>query len=153
MGENISNSKSFLGIEKKMSESSKMWSNINVGLSNKLKECDLKQIPDVQAEVLSNRQLVIDEINIYGVKVYKVKQTIKKLEKMRFEFYSTSYQVKLNGTEKLRLIQSDLAERQMMIDAYDNHVDFLRECRVELESLNYACKNKIEVYNILGGYK
>ena len=143
----------FSSIEKKMSESSLMWSKINTDLAYNLKECSLKEIPDVQADVLSKRQMVIDEINIYGVKVYKVKQKIKKLEKMRFEFYATSYQVKTSGTEKLRLIQSDLSERQMVMDAYDNHVDFLRECRSELESLNYGCKNKIQVHSILGGYE
>lgn len=143
----------FADIEKKIQDSSLMWSKTNVNLANKLKECDLKEISDIQAEVLSSRQLVIDEINIYGVKVYHAKQKLKKLEKLKFEFYATSYQIKTSGSEKLRLIQSDLAERQMLLDAYDNHVDFLRECRSELESLNYACKSKIEVYSILGGYK
>jgi len=148
-----SNSVDFSSIEKKMSDSSKMWSKINKDLAYKLKECSLKKIPDVQADVLSKRQMAIDEINIYGVKVYKVKQKVKKLEKMRFEFYATSYQIKTSGSEKLRLIQSDLSERQMVLDAYDNHVDFLRECRSELESLNYGCKNKIQVHSILGGYE
>lgn len=148
-----SNGIDFASIEKMMSDSSKMWSKVNRDLAYQLKECDLKDISNVQADVLNNRQIVIDEINIYGVKAYKIKQKIKKLEKMRFEFYATSYQVKTSGTEKLRLIQSDLSDRQMVLDAYDNHVDFLRDCRSELESLNFACKNKIQMYNILGGYE
>lgn len=141
-----------LKMAKKMLESSKKWKIIVKDLSDKLKG-DLKDCSEVQAEAISQRQNVVDEIRIYSVKVYKLVQKMKVLSKARFEFYATSYQVKTSGTEKLKLIEADLSEYQLFINELDEHVNFLRETSKNLDAINYAFKNKLELTNILGGYK
>ena len=78
---------------------------------------------------------------------------MKGLTKKRFEFYATSYQVKTSGTEKLRLIEADLSEYQLFINELDEHVNLLRDTSKNLEAINYSAKSKIELYNMLGGYK
>ena len=78
---------------------------------------------------------------------------MKVLTKQKFEFYATSYQVKTSGTEKLRLIESDLSEYQLFIDELDEYVNFLRDTSKNLEAINYSVKGKIELASILGGYK
>ena len=55
--------------------------------------------------------------------------------------------------EKLRLIEADLSEHQCFINELDEHVNFLRDTSKNLESINYSVKAKIELANILGGYK
>ena len=35
----------------------------------------------------------------------------------------------------------------------DEHVNFLRDTSKNLEAINYSVKGKIELANILGGYK
>ena len=136
----------------KMSNSRKYWKEVVNSLTNRLKG-DIKDVIDVNAETISHRQSVVDEINIYSVRIYKLVTKIKVLSKQRYEFYATSYQVKTNGSEKLKLIEYDLAENQEFVNELDEHVNFLRETAKNLESLTYGVKNKIELNNILGGYK
>lgn len=138
---------------KKMVESKKQWTAIVRILTNRLRNDNLKDVYDIQAEAISHRQNVVEEVNIYAVKIHKLSQQMKVLSKARFEFYATSYQVKTSGTEKLRMIESDLSKNQLFIDELDEHVNFLRETSKNLESINYSVKGRIELANILGGYK
>lgn len=138
---------------KKMIESKQLWKATIKSLTDRLREGDVKFASDIQAEAISQRQSVVDEVNIYAVKIHKLNQKIKVLHKQRFEFYATSYQVKTSGTEKLRLIEADLSEQQLFMDELDEYVNFLRETSKNLEAINYSVKSKIELANILGGYK
>jgi hypothetical protein len=139
-----------LKTSEEMLKSVKNWSSIVAGLSNRIKDDHLKDLVDIQAEAISHRQLVVEEIRKYSVRIHKLVQKMKVLHKSKFEFYATSYQVKTNGTEKLRLIEADLSEYQSFIDEMDEHVNFLRDTAKNLESLNYSVKSKIELYNIIG---
>lgn len=139
-------------ITKKMIESKKMWKATIKNLTEKLKG-DVRFATDIQAEAISQRQNVVDEVNTYAVKIHKLVQKMKVLTKQKFEFYATSYQVKTSGTEKLRLIEADLSEYQLFINELDEYVNFLRDTSKNLESINYSVKGKIELANILGGYK
>ena len=139
-------------ISKKMIESKKVWKATIKNLTEKLKG-DVRFATDIQAEAISQRQNVIDEVNTYAVKILKLVQKMKVLTKQKFEFYATSYQVKTSGTEKLRLIEADLSEYQLFIDELDQYVNFLRDTSKNLEAINYSVKGKIELANILGGYK
>ena len=133
--------------------SEKHWSQKVLDISDSLKESKLQNISDIQAEAISNRQLVVDEISIYGAKIWREKQKIKKLEKSGFEFYATSYQVKTSGTEKVKLINADLSDRQYIVDLYDEHVNHLREVAKHFDAINFGVKNKLQALNILGGYE
>jgi hypothetical protein len=137
-------------ISKKMLESSKLWISIVKDLTRRISTDDLKSIVNVQAEAISHRQIAVDEIKVYSVKIHKLVQKMKVLTKARFEFYATSYQVKTSGTEKLRLIDADLSEHQCFINELDEHVNFLRDTSKNLESINYSVKARIELANILG---
>lgn len=139
-------------LSKIMIDSEQQWKAIIKTLTTKLKG-DVKDVIELQADTISYRQIAVDEIKTYGVKIYKLVQKIKVLSKDRFEFYATSYQVKTSGTEKLKLIEADLSEHQLFINEMDEHVNFLRETSKNLESINYGIKNKIELANILGGYR
>lgn len=139
-------------MSKTMMESTTKWTTILTDLSFRLKG-DIKDVIDVQSEAISYRQHVTDEINIYSVKIHKLVQKMKVLNKQRFEFYATSYQVKTSGPEKVKLIDADLSKQQLLIDELDEHVNNLRETSKNLDNINYAIKNKIELANILGNYK
>jgi hypothetical protein len=139
-------------VSNKMKESSLRWKSVVKDLSGRLKG-DVRNVVDIQAEAISHRQSVVEEINIYSVKIYKLVTKIKHLSKDRFEFYASSYQIKTSGAEKLKLIEADIADNQEFINELDEHVNLLRETAKQLESINYGVKNKIELANILGGFK
>lgn len=147
-----SNKISIEEIRDKINKSQKHWSKEVSTFTNKLKETKIEYIVDVQADAISQRQLTIDEISIYGVKVWKEKQKLKKMEKIKFQYYATKYPVKTNSSEKTKLIRSDLSDIEYLIDIYDEHVNFLREVASHFESINYAIKNKIQLESIIGGF-
>lgn len=142
-------------IRKRMSDSEKQWSETIRQIAKKLEGMGVssfKDIPSLQAEAISSRQLIFDEISIYVAKIYKEKQQLKKLEKVRFEFYASSYPIKTSGQEKLKLINSDLADRQYLVDLYDTHVEHLRETASNLKDIGYGIKNKLAAYGAIGSY-
>lgn len=139
-------------LSKKMLESEKKWKIVIDDLSERVRG-DLKGLIDAQTEAISQRQNVSDEVKSYSLKMYKYVQKVKILEKARFEFYATSYQVKTNGTERLRLINADLSEHQLFIDELDLHINHLRETAKNLDNIHYSVKNRIELSNIFDGYK
>jgi len=137
-------------LSKKMIDRTKYCKTIIDGLTRRIRVDDLKDIIDIQAEAISHRQTVIEEIRMYSVKIHKLVQKMKVLTKARFEFYATSYQVKTSGTEKLKLIEADLSDHQSFINELDEHVNFLRDTSKNLESINFSVKGRIELANILG---
>ncbi len=137
-------------IIKKLQQSEKVWSNKVRQLTTTAKEIKLLDIANINADAISNRQIVVDEISIYGAKIWREKQHLKKLEKSRFEFYVTSYQIKTSGPEKLRLINSDLSDRQYIVDLYDEHVMHLREVARHFDNINFMVKNRLQAVTIIG---
>lgn len=136
----------------KMIEATKKWKAIVDALTLRLRG-DIKDVIDIQSEAISHRQTVIEEVKSYSVKIYKLVQKMKVLTKARFEFYSNKYEIKTSGGEKVKLIDADLSEYQLFINELDEHVNFLRDTSKNLDQINYTVKNKIELTNILGGYK
>lgn len=148
----MSDSEKRKNLSQEMVESKKQW-NIVIKLLTAKLNGDIRGIAELQAEVISYRQNVTDEVNLYTVRIWKLVQKMKVLSKARFEFYATSYQVKTSGTEKLKLIEADLSEHQLLINELDEHVNFLRDSGKNLDNMHYAIKNKIELENIIHGYK
>jgi hypothetical protein len=144
--ENIKN------LAKEMIESEKEWDARIRLLTTKLNG-DIRGTVELQSEVISYRQMITDEVKLYAVRIWKLVQKMKVLHKARYEFYATAYQVKTSGTEKVKLIDADLSEHQLFISELDEHVNFLRDTGKNLDNMHYSIKNKIELENILGGYK
>ena len=71
-------------ITKKILESKKKWSSIINNLTYRLKNDNIQDIYDVQAEAISHRQEVGDEVHIYAVKIHKLVHKMKLLSKNKF---------------------------------------------------------------------
>lgn len=115
--------------------------------SNMLRE-DMSKIVDLEAYVLSKRQILLYEIGKYGSKILTDQKHIDKKMKERFEYYATQYNIKTNSGEKNILINSDLADFIQKIKIYENYVGYLRESIKTLDQIIWAIKYKIEVLNL-----
>jgi hypothetical protein len=111
---------------------------------------DIKDLSNVQAEVISLRQMLIDDMmSVYYV-ISKLIPKNKILKKERFEFYVMEYQIKkLTATEKIQLIEADLAYQEQLIQCHMEHVEYLKETIKNTDNLNFSIKNKIEISNII----
>jgi hypothetical protein len=137
-------------IESTLNKETSYWDEIVKNLSNNIRG-DIKKLIDTQAEVVSYKQIVLDEIRKYSLMMYKDLPMLKNLKKNRFEFYSNNYQLSLkNSSDKFVLIEADIAKIQYKIDLLETHINFLRETASNLETLSYIAKNRIQLMDILG---
>jgi hypothetical protein len=113
----------------------------------------LKQNPDnlldLQATVLSYRQMLTEEIAMFMNKLSRDIVLIKNAKSDRFMFYSTGFGLKTNLQEKKLLIDSELAELEHKKQILETHLEFLKEAKVMCDNLGWAVKNRIEIYNLV----
>lgn len=105
---------------------------------------------DAQADVLTHRQQINEEINIFLSKRSRETTKIKKLRQDKFIFYATGFGVKTNLGEKGILIDGHLAENDRTIELIESYIEFLRDSVRNLESFGYSIKNMIDLMNYLG---
>jgi len=137
-------------LEQKLNNETDNWQKTISKLSNAVKS-DIKQIIEAQAEIISYKQFIIEEIRKYSLLMFKDSPLLKTLKKNRFEYYSTGYPIKLsNGSDKKVLIESDISKIQYKFDLLETHINYLRETASNLETLSYSVKNRIQLLDILG---
>lgn len=123
------------------------WNNTIQKLSKKL-TCPSKEIVQLQSDVLSQKQRLEDEIKYITYELHQFKPIIKKVRKIKTEFYLTKYPLKLQGKDKLYLIENDLSLYEQRLDLYDTHIEFLRNSSNIMEQIGYGIKNKITLYQL-----
>ena len=137
-------------LEKQLDGEHKHWDSVLAKTSKQLR-ADAKQLYIVDADITNYRQMTTSEIRTYALMIYKENRALKPLIKARFEWYSTKYQINIkNSGDKMKLIESDVAELQYRIDLLDNHVNFLKGTGDNLKQMGYTVKNRLELLNILG---
>jgi hypothetical protein len=136
-------------------EKRKIWNDLilpifkilSIDLSN---PSNAKQVLDSQANALTHRQQINEEINLFLSKRSKETTKIKKLRQDKFIFYATGFGIKTNLGEKGILIDGHLAENDRTIELIESYIEFLRDTIKNLESFGYSIKNMIELMNYLG---
>lgn len=137
-------------LESQLEKERKHWDNILSDLSKKLK-ADAKNLYIVDADITNYRQLVISELRSYALMIYKNNKILKPLIKSKFEWYSTKYQINIkNSGDKMKLIESDVADIQYKNDLLDIHIDYLKNTNDNLKQMGYTIKNRLELLEVLG---
>ena len=108
-----------------------------------------QKIVDIQASALSYRQVLNEEISLFLNKRSKEDVKLKKARQDKFLFYATGFGLKTNMGEKTILIDAHTAQLERTIQIIDTHIEFLRACNKNLESLGFSIKTVIELYNYL----
>ncbi len=109
-----------------------------------------KKIMEMQSNALSFRQAISEQISFFLNKRSKEEVKLKKIKQDKFVFYATGVGLKTNMGEKSILIDGHIGENERNIQIIDVHIEFLRSCSKNLESLGYTIKNIIELMNYLG---
>jgi len=138
-----------LDLEDELTNSQTKWNTVLENLSKKI-NYELKNSIELSAEAISYRQMILEERTQYYYKIYRLNPKLKQLHKARFEYYSTKYQIKINSTEKNKLIDSDLAYHEAKLEFLQNYINFLTECIKSVDHVIWSVKNKIDFYNISG---
>jgi hypothetical protein len=120
---------------------------LSVDLSN---PSNSRQLLDAQANALTHRQQINEEINVFLSKRSRETTKIKRLRQDKFIFYATGFGIKTNLGEKGILIDGHLAENDRTMELIESYIEFLRDTIKNLESFGYSIKNMIELMNYLG---
>lgn len=120
---------------------------LSLDLSNPSNSRDLL---DAQANALTHRQQINEQINFFLNKRSREATKIKKLKQDKFIFYATGFGIKTNLGEKGILIDGHIAENDRCMELIESYIEFLRDTVRNLESFSYSIKNMIELMNYLG---
>ena len=136
-------------LENELSKSRQYWTETINDLSEKIRG-DLKECTSLEAESISRQQELNEEVAKWSYKIYNDNARLKVLQKQKFEWYSTQYQIKHNSTEKAKLIEADLAWYTAKIEVLENYVEYLIETRKTMDHIIWSVKNKLQLYNLTG---
>jgi len=125
------------------------WNLVIEKLTGKI-TCELKKSIDLSAEATAQRQLLLDERTNWYYKMYKDLPKLKQMRKKHFEWYSTKYPIKINSTEKTKLIEADLAYQDAKMDYLQNYINFLTDSIKTVDHVIYSVKTKVDLYNATG---
>lgn len=106
------------------------------------------ELIELQSLCLSYRQMLTDEIASFMGKLSKEIINYKNAKADRFMFYATGFGLKTNLSEKSLLIDSELSELQRNKELFETHLEFLKESRGVCDNVNWAIKNRIELYKV-----
>lgn len=147
--EKIDYEKILEGLETEFLAKQKSWNEIIEKLSGKI-TCELKRSIDLSAEATSYRQILIDERTKWYFKMYRDLPKLKQMKKKYFEWYSTKYPIKVNGTEKTKLIEADVCWQESKMEFLQNYINFLTESIKTVDHIIYSVKTKVDLYNATG---
>jgi len=109
-----------------------------------------KLLLDAQANALTHRQQINEQINFFLNKRSRETTKIKKLRQDKFIFYATGFGIKTNLGEKGILIDGHIAENDRCMELIESYIEYLRDTVRNLETFGFSIKNMIELMNYLG---
>lgn len=132
-------------LDKKLSLQRTNWSNKIKKLAHGLRS--INQMEEVISEVLSTRQILIDNIAYISMKVKEQKATINSRYREAYIRYY-EYDYKLGEKQKERFIENDLRDDNMILAHLENQLDFLRESVKTLDNMGFAIRNRLALKDL-----
>lgn len=105
----------------------------------------IDNISEAQVLMLSSRHNLVEKIAKYRSSLYKKRTTDSNYKKLRYEYYKTQHDVRLDYREINQFIDSDMALRSRQTDLLENQITFFSQCVDTLDRLGFSIKNKIQV--------
>jgi hypothetical protein len=134
-----------LDLDKKLSTQRTSWSNKIKELAHGLRS--INQMEEVISEVLSTRQILVDNIAYISMKVKEQKATINtRYREAYIRYYEYDY--KLGEKQKDRFIETDLRDDNMILSHLENQLDFLRESVKTLDNMGFAIRNRLALKDL-----
>lgn len=135
-------------LEEFFNQKRETWTKNLMPLFAQLKEPP-QAIYEMQAEALSYRHAVNEEMAYFMQKLTRETSSMKQAKRDRFIYYATGFQLKTNTGEKNVLVDGDLAEVDRTIELMQLHIEFLRECIKTIDNIGYAIKNRVMLMEYL----
>jgi len=141
----MSNKEKILALDGKLSEQRKEWTLKIQDLSKSLRY--INGMEETIAMVLSNRQIMIDQIAYINMKIKEQQRRINERYREKYlEYYNFDY--KLSEKQKDRFIEADLADENIMLSHLQNQLEFFRESVKTLDNMGFAIRNRLALKDL-----
>jgi hypothetical protein len=141
----MSNKEKILALDGKLSDQRKEWTLKIQELSKSLRY--INGMEDTIAMVLSNRQIMIDQIAYINMKIKEQQRRINERYREKYlEYYNFDY--KLSEKQKDRFIEADLADENIMLSHLQNQLEFFRESVKTLDNMGFAIRNRLALKDL-----
>lgn len=139
--------------EKRVSEIEEVLEKERIDFSSKISDVikminKIDSIAESQVLMLSYRHILVDKITKYRAAIYKKKANDQNFRKMRYEYYKTQHDVRLDYREINTFIDSDMALRIRQTELLENHINWYNQCIDTLDKLGFSIKNRIQIEEI-----
>ena len=139
--------------EKRVSEIEEVLEKERVDFSSKISDVikminRIDSISEAQVLMLSYRHILVDKITKYRAAIYKKKANDQNFRKMRYEYYKTQHDVRLDYREINTFIDSDMVLRIRQTELLENHISWYTQCIDTLDKLGFSIKNRIQIEEI-----
>lgn len=108
----------------------------------------IDNLAEAQVLMLSYRHMLVDKVVKYRSAIYKKKANDQNYRKLRFEYYKTQHDVRLDYREINQFIDSDMALRIRQTELLENHISWFQQCIETLDKMGFSIKNRIQVEEI-----
>ncbi len=130
-------------------EEREFWREKIVAMANKLIRLD--GIADLQVDLFSSRQIIIERISKLYNYLAKYNSVYKSKKRDLFVKYTTESQIKLGQGEKVIMVEGDLTNIQERIDVIIQQIDYYKESVKNIDSMIYGVRNKLQIEQFLSG--
>lgn len=134
-----------LALDGKLSQQRTEWSNKIKELAQSLRH--LNTLEATIADVLSSRQMLIDQIAYINVKVKEQKAKLNSRYRDAYIRYY-EYDYKLAEKQKERFIENDLEADNIILSHLENQLDFFRESVKTLDNMGFAIRNRLALKDL-----
>ena len=108
----------------------------------------VNQIPEAQVLLLSYRHMLVDKMFKYRSALYKKKSNDQNFRKIRYEYYKTQHDVRLDYREINQFVDSDMSLRIRQSENIENQINFYSQCIETLDKMGFGIKARITIEEI-----
>jgi hypothetical protein len=121
------------------------WGNKLVELINKIK--NLEKLPDAQVDMLSYRQMLVEQLTKFRIRARKTETTYERHFKTKFIGYF-NYDYKINDKQKVDMVNADLHFYRRQLGLLEAQIEFFKESISTLDKMGFAIKNRVNFEEI-----
>jgi hypothetical protein len=101
------------------------------------------KIAKSQTLMLSYRHMIVDKIIELNILLGKKRANDANYKKIRYQYYKTQHDVRLQHSEIMEYIASDMSLRIRETSLIENQISYYKQANETLDKMGFAIKNRV----------
>lgn len=121
------------------------WVSIIKGMASRMKE--IHDIAELQVDLFSKRQIVVEYISSLRVKCSKVYQKYRKNKSNALDDFTKTSQIRYNKSDVTTILEGVTAVDREYIDILETQIYYYEQTVKTIDNMIYGVKHRIELEN------